>query len=114
MNLPFHSMLSAMTAAAEHEAPIGKIDTIDTWKRRGRMSVTTAGGDIIDIWIVALYECSAVNGLPLDLLIEARKTRADPVKRFGVFFSDVAPEWTRYPVPVLWLREGEPDAGRWR
>jgi hypothetical protein len=63
-------MLSAMTAAAEHEAPIGKIDTIDTWKRRGRMSVTTAGGDIIDIWIVALYECSAVNGLPLDLLIE--------------------------------------------
>jgi hypothetical protein len=107
-------MLSMMTAAAEHEAPVGKSDTVDTWRQRGRMSVPAADGRIIDIWLVALYECTKVNGLPLDVLIEARKTRADPVKRFGVLFGETQPDWARYSVPVLWLREGEPDAGRWR
>ena len=46
-----------MTAAAEHYNPIGKTDTLDTWRKRGRMPVPTAEGHIIDLRILAIYPC---------------------------------------------------------
>ncbi len=103
-----------MTAAAEHQTPVGKAETIATWRKRGRMSVPTAAETLVDIWIVALYECTAVNGLPLDLLVEARRSRQEPVKRFGVLFCGNPPDWHRYPIPVLWLQEDAPGGGRWK
>jgi hypothetical protein len=103
-----------MTAAAEHHSPVGKADTIDTWKARRRMPVPTAAGYILELHIVSLYETLSANGLPLDLLISAQKTRSDPVKQFGVLFSQKPPEWQKYDIPVLWLRDGGSGLGRWR
>ena len=102
-----------MTAIAEHRNPVGKTDIVDTWRERGRMPVPTAKGHIIDLYIVSLYETTAVNGRPLDLLIEAQKTRSDPVKRFGVIFGETPPDWSKYGIPVLWRKEGESGVGRW-
>ena len=77
------------------------------------MPVPTAAGDIVDLHIVAIYETTAVNGLPLDLLIDVQKTKNDPVKQFGVIFSESPPDWSKYGIPVLWCREGVPGVGRW-
>ncbi|MEJ2472019.1 MAG: hypothetical protein P8Y96_13030, partial [Desulfuromonadales bacterium] len=79
-----------------------------------RMPVPTAEGVITDLRIVAIYETTSVNGHPLDLLIEARKSSGDPVKRFGVIFSESPPDWSRYSIPVLWRRESSPGVGKWR
>ena len=102
-----------MTAIAEHRNPVGKTDIVDTWRERGRMPVPTSAGQIIDLHIVALYETSKVNGLPLDLLIEAQTSRSDPVKKFGVIFSNKLPDWSKYPIPVLWRKDNESGVGRW-
>jgi hypothetical protein len=55
-----------------------------------------------------------VNGLPLDLLIEAHKRSGDSVKLFGVIFSYSPPDWDRYSIPVLWRRESAAGVGQWR
>ena len=102
-----------MTAIAEHRNPVGKTDVVDTWRNRGRMPVPTSTGQIIDLHIVALYETTSVNGRPLDLLIEAQKSKSDPVKRFGVIFSKTAPDWSKYAIPVLWRKDNESGVGRW-
>jgi hypothetical protein len=103
-----------MTAMAEHYNPVGKAETIDTWRERGRMPAPTAAGHIIDLQIIAIYETTAVNGQPLDLLVEAKKTNNDPVKQFGVIFSSSAPDWSAYPMPLLWREDGKAGVGRWR
>lgn len=103
-----------MDAVPAHESRVGKEQTLATWRKRMRMPVPTSEGHIIDLQIVAIYETSKVNGLPLDVLIEARKTRADPIKRFGVVFNDRPPDWERCGLPVLWRREGIPGVGRWK
>jgi hypothetical protein len=103
-----------MAAIAEHYNPVGKAETVDTWRERGRMPVPTAEGQIIDLQIVAIYETTAVNGLPLDLLIEAQKTNSDPVKQFGVVFSENPPDWSKYGIPVLWRQNGKSGVGRWK
>jgi len=102
-----------VTAIAEHRNPVGKVDVLDTWRKRGRMPVPTSAGQIIDLQIVTIYETTAVNGRPLDLLIEAQKTKSDPVKTFGVIFSETPPDWSKYGIPVLWRKEDESGVGRW-
>ena len=103
-----------MTIIAEHHNPVGKSDTVDTWRNRRRMSVPTAAGTIINLRIVTMYETTSVNGQPLDLLIEAQKTKNDPAKQFGVIFSETSPEWSKYAVPVLWREDGKSGVGRWK
>jgi hypothetical protein len=103
-----------MTEIAEHFYPIGKAEAVAVWRNRMRMPVPTAEGVIMDVRIITIYETTSVNGLPLDLLIEARKSSGDPVKRFGVIFSESPPDWSKYSIPVLWRRESAPGVGRWR
>jgi hypothetical protein len=67
-----------MTELAEHYNPIGKVETLEVWRKRMRMPVPTAEGHISDLRILAIYETTSVNGLPLDLLIDARKIDSDP------------------------------------
>jgi len=59
------------------------------------MPVPTAEGYISDLRIVAIYETTSVNGLPLNLLIDAQKSKSDPVKQFGVIFSQNPPDWPK-------------------
>ena len=68
-----------MTELAEHYNPIGKAETLEVWRRRMRMPVPTAKGYISDLRILAIYETTSVNGLPLDLLIDAQKSDSEPV-----------------------------------
>jgi hypothetical protein len=103
-----------MTEIAEHFEPIGKAQAVAVWRKRIRMPVPTAEGVIMDVRIVGIYETTTVNGLPLDLLIEARRSSGDPVKRFGVILSESPPDWSRYSIPVLWRRESSPGVGKWR
>ena len=101
-----------MAVLSEHAEPIGKEDSLDTWRKRGRMPIPSRDGRIIDLIIVAIYETTAVNGLPLDLLIEVRKTVSDPVKRFGVILSENPPDWASYHIPILWREDNKAGVGR--
>jgi hypothetical protein len=103
-----------MTELAEHYNPIGKAETLEAWRKRMRMPVPTAEGHISDLRILAIYETTSVNGMPLDLLIDAQKSDSDPVKQFGVIFSENPPDWSRYGIPVLWRQEGVSGVGRWK
>jgi len=103
-----------MTELVKQHNPIGKTETLEAWRLSKRMPVPTAKGHIVDLRILTIYETTAINGLPLDLLIDAQKTRSDPVKQFGVIFSESPPDWSMYGIPVLWLREGVSGMGRWR
>jgi hypothetical protein len=66
-----------MTEIAEHYNPIGKAATLEVWRKRMRMPVSTAEGYI-----------------------------SDPVKQFGVTFSENPPDWPKYGIPVLWRKGG--------
>jgi hypothetical protein len=103
-----------MTELVKHYNPTGKAETLDVWRQRMRMPVPTAGGHILDLRIVTIYETTSVNGQPLDLLIDAQKTKHDPVKQFGVIFSESPPDWSNYRIPVLWHSEGVSGVGKWR
>lgn len=103
-----------MAELVKHYNPIGKAETLEVWRRRMRMPVPTAAGHILDLRIVAIYETTTINGLPLDLLIDAQKTRNYTVKQFGVIFSESPPDWSSYGIPVLWCSEGGSGVGRWR
>ena len=102
-----------MTELVKQYNPTGKAETMRVWRQRMRMPVPTAAGHILDLRIVTIYETTSVNGLPLDLLIDAQKTRNDPVKRFGVIFSESPPDWPKYGIPVLWCGKDVPGVGRW-
>ena len=78
------------------------------------MAVPTAAGTITDVLIVRLFETTAVNGLPLDALIEGQVAINAPIKRFGVVFGSAPPDWPAYGLPVLWLQDGESGMGRWK
>jgi hypothetical protein len=102
-----------MTGSLEHQPPLGKQDCIDNWRKRGRITVPIKRGDIADLLIVTLYETTARNRLPLDVLIEAQTAINTPTKHFGVIFGDTAPDWAQYkPLHVLWM-DGEGN-GRWK
>lgn len=98
-------------AVPEHQSPVGKAQCIETWRARRRLSVPSADGGIVDLIIVSIYETTAVDGLPLDALIDAQKTLNDPVKQFGVVFGATPPDWSQYKIPVLWIKDG--GSGRW-
>ena len=102
-----------MTKLVKHFNPIGKTETLKVWRQRMRIPVPTAAGQILDLRIVTIYETTTVNGRPLDLLIDAQKTRNDPVKQFGVIFSESPPDWSKYGIPVLWQSENVSGVGRW-
>ena len=102
-----------MTELVKNYNPIGKAETLDVWRQRMRMPVPTAAGRILDLRIVTIYETTTVNGQPLDLLIGAQKTTNDPVKQFGVIFSESPPDWSKYGIPLLWCSEGVSSVGRW-
>ena len=99
--------------AAAHHNPTGKAEALATWRSRGRMSVPTATDAIADVLIVRLFETTAVNGLPLDALIEGQVAINAPVKRFGVLFGSVPPDWPEYGIPVLWLQDDK-GVGKWK
>ena len=98
-----------MTDLPLHHQPVTPEECRATWKSRGRIPVPTRKGRIMDMAIERLYECSSVNGLPLDLLLDARASKRAPLKTFGVIFSDRQPV-EDYPIPVLWVNEGK---GTW-
>lgn len=102
-----------MTELVKHYNPTGKAETLKIWRQRMRLPVPTAAGHILDLRIVTIYETTAINGLPLDLLIDAQKTKNDPVKQFGVIFSESPPDWSKYGIPVLWCMEAGSGVGRW-
>ena len=102
-----------MAIIPEHSSPISKQDTLDTWRKEGRISLPSRGESIVDVIIVSIYECTAVDGQPLDFLIEARTTLNDPIKRFGVVFSDRPPDKSQYSIPILWRRDGHSGVGVW-
>ena len=103
-----------MDAVPAHDSPVGKEQILATWRKRMRLPVPTGEGNIIDLQIATIHETGKINGLPLDLLINAQKTRNDPVKQFGVIFSDTPPDRRKYGIPFLWRQEGTPDVGRWK
>jgi hypothetical protein len=47
-------------------------------------------------------------------MIDARKSKDDPVNQFGVILSENPPDWSKYGIPVLWRQEGVAGVGRWR
>lgn len=98
-----------MSVLPPHIKPTTREDCIDTWRSKGRIAVPSRKGQLMDMGIVHFYECGSVDGMPLDLLIEARATKRAPLKRFGVVFADDRP-LDDYPIPVLWVREG---TGSW-
>ena len=87
-----------MTAQPEHYNPIGKQDTLDTWRKRMRMPVPTKACHILDVRIVALYKTSSINELPLDVLIEACITEDKAPVQLGVIFSPSPPDWDQYGI----------------
>ena len=89
--------------------PTSKQACLDQWTSSREIPVPTSTGGVLSMKIERLFECSAVNGLALDLLIDARASKRAPLRQFGVVFSTHLPEGD-YPLPTLWLNAGE---GRW-
>jgi len=103
-----------MSTQAEHYNPIGKADSLDTWRKRMRIPVPTKAGNIVDVRIVALYETTNVNGLPLDALVEGQIVKDKPVVQFGVVFSSQPPDWDANGIPILWIDDSRINIGRWK
>ena len=68
-------------------------------------TVPTRNGKIMDMLIVHLVEATAIDGIPVDLVVEARATKAAPVKRFALVFHEEQPT-EDYPIPTLWVSDG--------
>lgn len=56
----------------------------------------------MDLLIVHLTEATAIDGIPIDLVIDARATHSAHLKRFVVVFSEDRPT-EEYPIPCLWV-----------
>jgi len=98
-----------MSSIPSHEQPTTRQECIDTWRDRGRIPTPTPSGGIMDMLIIHLIEATAIDGMPIDLVVEARASKRAPYKRFAVVFSDQRPAQD-YPVPTLWVRKGQ---GSW-
>jgi hypothetical protein len=81
-------------------------DYLDAWRTGTPISVPSRSGKRLGLTIERVYETTRVNGLPLDLLIEARASKRAPPRQFGVIFSDAAPRQD-YPIEVLWICAGK-------
>ena len=56
--------------------------------------------------IIHLIEATAIDGMPIDLVVEARASKRAPYNRFAVVFSEQRPDG-EYPIPTLWVRQGQ-------
>lgn len=92
--------------------PLTKADCIEYWKHTRNIDVPCRKG-ITCLKIVRLYECSAVDGLPLDVLIRAQTHLAAQQIVFGVVFRDQPPLPHHYPIHLLWRKPESPDNGKW-
>ena len=97
-----------MSNISSHEQLTSRQACNDTWRERGRIPTPTPSGGIMDMVITHLIEATAIDGVPIDLVVEARATKRAPPKRFAVVFRDEKPE-QEYPVPTLWIRRGQAD-----
>ena len=88
-----------------HNQPHTKAECLATWKSRRRIPVPTKSGKIMDLLIVHLVEASAIDGIPIDLVIDARATHRAPLKRFAVVFAGNQPQ-DDFPIPTLWVCDG--------
>ena len=88
-----------------HSQPHTKAECLATWKTRRRIPVPTKVGNIMDMLIVHLIEATAIDGVPVDLVVDARATHRAPIKRFAVVFADKKPA-DSFPVPTLWVCDG--------
>lgn len=93
-----------MAVLPSHIKPQCKEDFIDTWCSRGRITVPTRAGMLIDLQILTFAETTLIDGREAHLLIEARATRDAPVKRFGVVFTNYEPPALRH-LPLLWMNK---------
>ena len=89
-----------------HTQPRTRSECLATWKSRGRIPVPTKSGKIMDMLIVHLIEATAIDSIPVDLIIEARATHRAPLKKFAVVFAGKRPA-ENYPIPTLWICDGE-------
>ena len=67
---------------------------------RRRIPVPTKCGKIMDMLIIHLVKATAIDGIPVDLVLEARANKRGPLKKFAVVFSKSKPRH-EYPVPTL-------------
>jgi hypothetical protein len=95
-----------MSTIPSHEQPTTKKECVDTWRDRRRIPTPSPGGGILDMMIIHLIEATAIDGMPIDLIVEARASKRAPYKRFAVVFSQERPAHV-YPVPTLWVRNGQ-------
>ena len=93
-----------MTEVPAHQQPTNPDQHLAAWKDRGRIPVPTRKGGIMDLHIHLFIEATAINGMPVDVVIHARASKRAPMKIFAVVFGDDPPT-DAYPVPVLWVRE---------
>ena len=92
-----------------HTQPRTKAEWLATWQSSNRIPVPTKSGNIMDMMIVHLIEATAIDGIPVDLVVEARASKRGPLKRFAVVFSEARPR-DDYPIPTLWICDG---TGSW-
>lgn len=92
--------------------PLVKADYVAYWQRTRTIDVPCRAG-ITCLKIVRLYECSAVDGLPLDVLIRAQTHLAAQQIVFGVVFSDDPPLPHHYPIHLLWRQSESAENGTW-
>jgi hypothetical protein len=95
-----------MSTIPSHEQPTTRQECIDTWRERGRIPTPSPGGGILDMLIIHLIEATAIDGIAVDLVVEARASKRAPPRRFAVVFSKEKP-MAQYPVPTLWVRSGQ-------
>lgn len=72
---------------------------IDAWRDRGRIPTPSPSGGILDMLIIHLIEVTAIDGMPIDLVVEARASKRAPYKRFAVVFSEQRPGACFRPEP---------------
>ncbi|MEM1154143.1 MAG: hypothetical protein AAGI44_08375 [Pseudomonadota bacterium] len=76
---------------------------IARWLRDRVIHVRSKSGRALQMRILRLYECSAVDGLALDALLLVRASKRAPAREIGVVFSASKPEH-QYPIEVFWAR----------
>ena len=94
-----------MTELVKHYNPIGKGRNPGCLAPANVYRASTAAGHILDLRIVTIYETTAINGLPLDFLIAAQKTRTI-LKQFGVIFSESPRTGLNTASRCFWYGEG--------
>ncbi|WP_116364400.1 hypothetical protein [Parahaliea mediterranea] len=74
------------------------------------LSVPGRSGNAVDIHIITLIQCTSINKVPLDAVIEGLP-EGGKLRRFGVLMASLKPQ-VGYPMPVLWIST-ESDEREW-